>query len=107
MNFELLLAITDPPTGTRKFLSVLCTKASTLPKREASLIKCTYLVACNPYALLMTCPMLYFLHMMAMSMILLLVNEIKGKCQLVWSSGSKAAGGAKNTEYGVRSCVDH
>jgi hypothetical protein len=24
-------AITAPPTGTRKFLSVLCTKASTLP----------------------------------------------------------------------------
>jgi hypothetical protein len=31
-------AIIAPPTGTRKFLSVLCTKASTLPFLQAKYI---------------------------------------------------------------------
>lgn len=62
MKFLSNPAITAPPTGTRKFLSVLCTNASTLPFLAASCIKCMHLVLCKPYALFIMWGILYRLQ---------------------------------------------
>mmetsp|Transcript_30180 Transcript_30180/g.54785 ORF Transcript_30180/g.54785 Transcript_30180/m.54785 type:complete len:219 (-) Transcript_30180:532-1188(-) len=44
-----------PPTGTRKFLSVLWTNASIRPRRHPDSMRCVHFEHCKPYALLMTC----------------------------------------------------
>mmetsp|Transcript_4082 Transcript_4082/g.14881 ORF Transcript_4082/g.14881 Transcript_4082/m.14881 type:complete len:208 (+) Transcript_4082:2440-3063(+) len=54
-----------PPTGTRKFLSVDCTTASTLPTVHALLIFLHITRLCTPYALLITCPVFVFSHNLA------------------------------------------
>mmetsp|Transcript_84161 Transcript_84161/g.238799 ORF Transcript_84161/g.238799 Transcript_84161/m.238799 type:complete len:200 (+) Transcript_84161:183-782(+) len=37
-----------PPTGTMKFLSVLCTKASTRPRRQPVSMRCVHFEHCRP-----------------------------------------------------------
>mmetsp|Transcript_27569 Transcript_27569/g.70229 ORF Transcript_27569/g.70229 Transcript_27569/m.70229 type:complete len:224 (+) Transcript_27569:2190-2861(+) len=50
-----LSATMAPPTGTMKFLSVLCTMASTRPLRHADVTSRHSAAACTPYALLIMC----------------------------------------------------
>mmetsp|Transcript_20188 Transcript_20188/g.57904 ORF Transcript_20188/g.57904 Transcript_20188/m.57904 type:complete len:202 (-) Transcript_20188:481-1086(-) len=56
-----------PPTGTKRFLSVEQTIASTLPTAQARLINLHVLAHCNPYALFMTCETPSRSHNRAMS----------------------------------------
>ena len=49
------LANTAPPTGTMKFLSVDCTKASRRPLAEHAAIAFMHAAHCTPYALFATC----------------------------------------------------
>ena len=48
-------ARTEPPTGTRKFLSVDWTKPSSRPWRDAEAIAFMQPLHCTPYALLAMC----------------------------------------------------
>lgn len=56
----LLLKMKDPPTGTMKFLSVLCTTMEHSPFCIPSLIMCAIFEHHIPYALLTTWNKLYF-----------------------------------------------
>eukprot|EP00962_Isochrysis_galbana_P007984 scaffold2182_cov118-Isochrysis_galbana.AAC.7 len=52
---RLAVATTAPPTGTKKFLSVDWTKASSLAWREAVAMAFMHAAHCTPYALLARC----------------------------------------------------
>ena len=60
-----VLATIAPPTGTRKFLSVLCINASTRPCRQACSTRWQHFEHCKPYALFITCGTSFSLHILA------------------------------------------
>jgi hypothetical protein len=66
-----------------KFLSVLCTIASTLPRRQAAVTAAVKLRACTPYALLMMCGTPSLLQSLATAMTSSLALQVQQQQSLV------------------------